>query len=186
MNLLTPLRWSPNSVIGVVMIGLTLAACGANGLNEPGPPTVVEVIDGDTVIIDFDGDHETVRLLGVDTPETVDPNRPVQCFGPEASQFLRSTLLPGSTVEVMRDVEARDRFGRLLVYLRRTSEETLINIELVRNGYGDVSIYDPNVAFREELEHALATAQTSGAGLWGACGGADVALDPPPPTATRG
>lgn len=163
------------------MFGLALAACSTP--NEGAAltsPTVVEIIDGDTLVIDFDGHVETVRLLGVDTPETVDPNRPVQCFGAEASQFLEDSLPPGTPVDVVRDIEARDRFDRLLVYLSRTDDGTFVNAELLRGGYGDIAIYAPNTAYREQLEHALATARTSNAGLWGACGGADVALDPPP------
>ncbi len=165
------------------MFGLALTACGAPGPSAQTSPTVVEVIDGDTVVINFDGHHETVRLLGVDTPETVDPNRPVQCFGPEASQFLQDALPPGTAVRAIRDVEARDRFGRLLVYLVRTEDGVFINGELLRRGFGDIAIYSPNVAYQEDLEHALATARTSQAGLWTACGGADIALDPPPVTA---
>ena len=70
---------------------------------------VTEVTDGDTVVLDFDGRRESVRLIGVDTPETKHPKKPVECFGPEASARTLSLLPPGTEVEVERDVEARDR-----------------------------------------------------------------------------
>lgn len=174
------LHWSPSSLIGVVILGLALFGCSAPS-SQPSP-TIVEVVDGDTVVVNFNGQPETVRLLGVDTPETVDPNRPVQCFGTEATQFLEDALPPGAAVHVLRDVEARDRFGRLLVYLIRADDGVFINAELLRLGYGDLAIYAPNVAYGDTLVTAHATARTASAGLWGACGGADVALDPPPVT----
>lgn len=171
-------------ILGVVILGLALHACG---MSEPVPPstaaTVAEVIDGDTIVIDFGGQRETVRLLGIDTPETVDPNRPVQCFGQEASDRLRSLLPAGTPVRVERDVEARDRFGRLLVYVFRASDNVFVNAVLVHEGFADVAIYGPNEAYRGELESAHTTARTQESGLWGVCGGADVALDPPPVTA---
>lgn len=179
-SLLRPLRRS-QQVLGVVIIGLVLHGCApsssSSGLNTP---TVAEVIDGDTVVVDFDGNREIVRLLGIDTPETVDPSRPEQCFGAEASTFLASVLPPGTPVRLERDVEARDRFGRLLAYIFRAHDGRFVNRELVRNGYADVAIFTPNTAYRNELEHDLATAVTAKSGLWGVCDGPDAALDPPP------
>lgn len=170
----------PLQVLGVVIIGLAVPACGTSPLQRSVAPTVVEVIDGDTIVIDFDGDLETVRLLGIDTPETVDPNRPIQCFGQEASDFLTTLIGPGTELRVERDQQARDRFGRLLVYVFRASDGTFVNLELLRDGYADVAIYAPNEAYRSLLEHGEASARTAQAGLWRACGGPDVALDPPP------
>lgn len=171
------------TVLGVVILGLVLQACSATDREVSSTSTVSQVIDGDTIVIDFAGRNETVRLLGIDTPETVDPNRPVQCFGEEASDHLRALLPSGTPVRVVRDVEARDRFGRLLVYVFRAADDLFINAVLLQEGLADLAIYAPNVAYRAAFEHALATAQTRNAGLWAACGGADVALDPPPVTA---
>ncbi|MFM8947903.1 MAG: thermonuclease family protein, partial [Acidimicrobiaceae bacterium] len=79
--------------------------------------TIESVIDGDTIVLRVQNQTETVRLLGVDTPETVHPSKPIECYGPEASAFTKATLAKGSTVKLLRDVEPRDRFQRLLVYL---------------------------------------------------------------------
>ena len=170
----------PLQIFGVVIAGLVVQACGTSEAQPPTAPTVAEVIDGDTIVIDFDGNLETVRLLGIDTPETVDPNRPVQCFGQEASDYLAELISPGTELRVERDQQARDRFGRLLVYVFRASDNAFINLELLRHGYADLAIYAPNDSYRPLLEHGEASAKTAQAGLWEACGGPDVALDPPP------
>ena len=172
------------SIRVVIILGLLLTACNTPSQGaSTNEYRVLEVVDGDTLVIDFAGQKETVRLLGIDTPETVDPNRPVQCFGAEASEFLSALLPAGTIVTAVRDVEPRDRFGRLLVYLLRAEDGTFVNAELLRGGFGDLAIYDPNVAFRSELEHAFTTARTANAGLWQKCGGADVPIDPPPVSA---
>lgn len=140
---------------------------------------MASVIDGDTVIIRFPtGVEEPVRLLGVDTPETVDPNRPEQCFGAEASAHVRDLLPVGTAVALERDVEARDHFGRLLAYITRVDNSVFVNLDLVRAGLADVTFYEPNTALQSQFEHELTTAKTQRIGLWGACGGPDVALDP--------
>ncbi len=144
---------------------------------------VVEVVDGDTLLVSFPAtvsshDDEIVRLLGIDTPETVDPTRPVQCFGPEASAELQRLLPVGSAIWLERDVEARDRFGRLLAYAHRGSDDLFINEALVAGGFADVSIFEPNSAYRSTLIRAVTSAKTSARGLWGSCGGPDVPLDP--------
>jgi len=170
-------------LLGVVITGLLLQGCGSPGQQRVSSPTVVEVVDGDTILIDFSGTQERARLLGIDTPETVDPNRPVQCFGAEASTFLSSLIPPGTPLRIERDAQARDRFGRLLVYIFRASDDLFVNAEILRGGYADVAFYAPNEAYRDPLEHAYTTARTGNAGLWGLCGGPDVAVDPPPITA---
>ncbi|MFM8902353.1 MAG: thermonuclease family protein, partial [Actinomycetota bacterium] len=77
----------------------------------------MKVVDGDTLVVSVQNQIETVRLIGVDTPETVHPTKGVECFGPEASQFTKSTLKIGTIVRLARDDEPRDRYQRLLVYL---------------------------------------------------------------------
>ncbi|MFM8453352.1 MAG: thermonuclease family protein, partial [Acidimicrobiaceae bacterium] len=74
--------------------------------------TIESVIDGDTIVLRVQNQTETIRLLGVDTPETVHPSKPIECYGPEASAFTKATLAKGSTVKLLRDVEPRDRFQR--------------------------------------------------------------------------
>src|SRR3954453_17005721 len=93
---------------------------------------VVRVLDGDTIVVQRDGAPETVRLLGVDTPETHHPTKPVQCFGPEASDYTHARLL-GQAVTLERDAEARDIYGRLLMYV--SLDGARFNDELLRLGY---------------------------------------------------
>jgi micrococcal nuclease len=98
------------------LILIVLAACSAPPRSgPPGTATVVRVIDGDTVVVHIDGKDEHVRLIGIDTPETVDPDKPVMCYGAEASGETKSLLPAGTVVRLVRDIEARDAYGRLLV-----------------------------------------------------------------------
>ncbi len=167
-------------VAHVLVWSVMFSACSVASTIEPDRiTTLVEVIDGDTVIIRFpNGEQETVRLLGIDTPETVDPTRPVQCFGREASEHLAKLLPVGTPLRLERDVDARDRFGRLLAYLYRTSDDLFVNVEMLRLGLADVSLFEPNTAHRTALIHAVTSARTGSIGLWEACGGPDVPLDP--------
>jgi micrococcal nuclease len=130
--------------------------------------TVVDVVDGDTVVVRLpDGTTDTVRLLGVDTPETVHPDRGVECFGPEASAFTKAQLL-GRRVRLTRDVEARDRYGRRLAHLDVAGE--WFNARLVREGYARLLVVPPNGAGARTLLRLELAARRAGAGRWGACG----------------
>jgi micrococcal nuclease len=140
---------------------------------EPGLATVVEVLDGDTVVVDLGGGQETVRLIGVDTPETHHPDRPVECFGPEASDHTARLLPDGTAVRLTRDREARDRYDRFLAYVHRADDGLFVNLDLVEQGFADAQAYAPNLAHQRELQLAEATARAEGRGLWAACGGAD-------------
>jgi micrococcal nuclease len=132
---------------------------------------VVHVVDGDTVDVEFPhGPRERVRLLGVDTPETVKPHTPVQCFGPEASDRTKALLPTGTAVVVQRDREARDRYGRLLVYLWRRTDGLFVNRSLVADGYARTLSIAPNTAHRADLGAAAAAASAHRQGLWGRCG----------------
>lgn len=137
------------------------------------PATVVSVVDGDTLDVSFAGGAdavERVRLLGVDTPETVKPDTPVQCFGPEASHHTKALLAPGTRVLVQRDAEARDRYGRLLAYLWRARDRAFVNLELVADGFARTLSIAPNTAYRGTLAAAQDRARARRVGLWGACG----------------
>jgi micrococcal nuclease len=133
--------------------------------------TVVRPVDGDTVIVDVGGTSESVRLIGVDTPETVDERKPVQCYGLEAGARTAALLPPGTPVRLERDAEARDQYGRLLAYVFRASDGVFVNLALVRDGFGVVLSIAPNTAFAAELRDAERSAKSAGLGLWGACGG---------------
>lgn len=130
---------------------------------------IVRVVDGDTVVAHLPGGDEKVRLIGIDTPETVDPRKPVQCFGKEASNRTKELLPPGTAIRLERDVEARDRYGRLLAYVYRVRDGTFVNLALAEEGFAQPLTIPPNVAYASRFAAASAAARTAGRGLWGAC-----------------
>ena len=146
-----------------------------------GEAIVVEVVDGDTLVADVGGDRETIRLLGIDTPETHHPTKPVECYGAEASARLAELAPRGATIRLERDVEARDHYGRLLVYVfvgaDGGDDATSVNQVLVTEGYAVALPVEPNRALRNRLAAAEHEARSHHLGLWGACGGPGVAVD---------
>jgi micrococcal nuclease len=157
---------------------LAVAGCASPGaprsLAVPGggrglPATVTHVVDGDTVDLELAGESERARLLGIDTPETVKPNAPVGCFGPEASARTKALLPPGTTVVVQRDREPRDRYGRLLVYLWRRRDDLFVNGSLVSDGFARTLSIAPNTSHQADLAARAGSARSAGAGLWAAC-----------------
>ncbi len=142
----------------------------------PSNATVERVVDGDTIIVRINGRRERVRLIGIDTPESVDPNRPVQCYGHEASARTESLLPPGTEVSLVRDVEARDKYDRLLAYVIRTDDQLFVNLDLIENGFAGPLTYPPNDHYATLFESSADAASAAGVGLWGSCGGPDVPL----------
>ena len=126
---------------------------------------VVRVIDGDTVKIQYNGRATNVRLIGVDTPETVHPNKPVEAYGKEASNFTKN-LLQGESVYLRFDTERMDNFDRLLAYLYRTPDGLFVNLEIVRQGYGHVYTRFP-FKHMELFRYYGNRARTAGKGLYG-------------------
>lgn len=139
------------------------------------PAEVVRVIDGDTIEVKIGRETRRVRYIGIDTPETVDPRRPVGCFGREASQRNRE-LVDGKTVELEKDISETDDFGRLLRYVWLGDE--MVNAALVREGYAVSSTYPPDVKYQDLFLSLQREAQGAGRGLWSACAG-------PSPTPAR-
>jgi micrococcal nuclease len=139
------------------------------------PATVVRVVDGDTIEVEIEGETYKVRYIGIDTPETVDPRRPVGCFGEEASAANKA-LVEGLIVGLEGDVSDTDRFGRLLRYVWLDSQE-MVNALLVRDGYAQASAYPPDVRYQEFFDGLEAEARSAERGLWGA-----VCLETPSPT----
>lgn len=129
---------------------------------------VTKVVDGDTIVVN---DKQTVRFVGMDTPETVDPRRPVGCFGKEASNETKS-LLAGKEVILQRDVSDTDKYKRILryVFLPLANGQILfVNDYLVREGFAKVYTYPPDVKFDEEFRQAEKEAREAKKGLWGKC-----------------
>ncbi len=137
--------------------------------------TVQSVIDGDTLVLSIAGQSERVRLVGIDTPESVSTITPEQCFGAEATQALKGLVAPGDIVQIAADVERRDRYGRLLLYVH-TADDTFINQWLVQAGFADVMFFEPNTSLRPTFTAARNLAKSGDAGLWGQCDGPDQPL----------
>jgi len=131
--------------------------------------TLTRVVDGDTIVVMSEGVEERVRLVGINTPESVHPTKPVMCFGKEASKHLATLLKPRTAVQLVRDVEPRDKYGRLLAYVYRAQDGLFINLELVTSGFANQYTFPPNVAHVEEFRNAASTARADGIGLWSAC-----------------
>ena len=126
---------------------------------------VVRVIDGDTVKIDYNGKPTNVRLIGVDTPETVHPNKPVEAYGKEASNFTKNLLL-GESVYLRFDIDKTDTYGRLLAYLYRAPDGLFVNLEIVRQGYGHAYTQFP-FKHMELFRYYGNRARAAGKGLYG-------------------
>lgn len=139
-------------------------------VNQPGLYTVVKYDDGDTIAVDMNGTTETLRFIGVDTPETHDPRKPVQCYGPEASAFTKKLITDaGNKVRLASDPEStnRDRYNRLLRYIY-LPDGRLVQHELVKNGYAFYYPYFPfskSTQFKADQDSAIAAQK----GLWHYC-----------------
>ena len=147
------------------------AGDGSGGSSERGRTSagrVVRVVDGDTIHVRVDGRRESVRYIGVDTPESVKPGAPVECFAKRASAFNRR-LIGGERVRLVLDAEPRDRYGRLLAYVYRVRDGRFVNATLVRRGYAQPLTIPPNVAHAEELRRLGSAARRAGRGLWSVC-----------------
>jgi micrococcal nuclease len=130
------------------------------------PALVVDAVDGDTIHVQIGARVETIRLLGVDTPETHHPTKPVQCFGPEAAAFT-ARRLTGRTVQLEDDVERRDRYGRRLAYVSLGGRR--FNDELLEQGYARLLVIPPNGAHARTMLAEELAARRARRGLWGAC-----------------
>jgi micrococcal nuclease len=124
------------------------------------------VVDGDTVEIDLDGRIDRLRYIGVDTPETVKPDTPIECFGPEAHEF-NEQLVDGKMVRLDFDAERRDVYGRLLAYVH--VGDTFVNEELLSRGYATTLTIPPNDRYAERFAELERKASAAGVGLWGEC-----------------
>ena len=147
-----------------------LATSKAERATWPDPPKdavkakVQRVVDGDTFVAGVNGRRERVRIIGVDTPESVDPNRPDEPFGEEASNFAKHHL-NGQTVRMAGDVEPRDRYGRMLAYVW-LADGTFWNALLAAEGYAQQLTIPPNVTYADLFRRLVGEARRENRGLW--------------------
>jgi micrococcal nuclease len=169
---------APLFIAAVLVVLAVSRGCGNDGgSDEPtGPITVkvTHVVDGDTIDVRMPGgDEDTVRYIGIDTPETVKPGTPVQCGGPEA-HTVNERLVGGRTVTLRFDAEHRDVYGRLLAYVylpakRPGGQPLFVNAELARRGLARTLTIPPNDSFEALFARLAARAGAAGRGLWGHC-----------------
>jgi micrococcal nuclease len=148
------------------LVGVTLLPGGGRSPGV-GEARVERVVDGDTIVVRVDGRAERVRYIGMDTPESVKPDTPVQCFA-EAAAAENRRLVAGRRVRLVPDAEARDRYGRQLAYVYREPDGLFVNAELVRRDARPLTI-PPNVAHAAELRRLARRARAAGRGLWSRC-----------------
>jgi micrococcal nuclease len=136
--------------------------------------TVTHLVDGDTVDVAFKTGNgtsttERIRMIGIDTPETKRPDTPIECFGREASSALAALIPVGTAVFIERDVEERDRYGRLLGYVFRANDGLFVNHEMVRAGMATAYTFPPNIAYVDVFIAAGDASRSTAAGLWSRC-----------------
>lgn len=162
----------PSRTVVVAILAAILAGSALGwwaGRNDPGTTAavVIEVVDGDTIRVrTADGVTDTVRILGVDTPETKHPEKPVECFGSEASAFTEARLL-GAEVTLVDDVEPRDIYDRRLASV--VIDGGRFEMELLAGGYARLLVIPPNEAHARAGLEAELDARRAGRGLWGVC-----------------
>ena len=176
-----PRRGSLRSLLLVIAllaaIGLSRCESDDEGSGDPRfapgrelAAVVTDVVDGDTIEVRLrDGSEEDVRYIGVDTPESVKPDSPVECGGPAASH-VNERLVGGQMVLLKFDAEERDRYGRLLAYVYLDRGRLLVNAELVRLGLARTLEIEPNTSLAKLFNALEAEAGRVGRGLWGKCG----------------
>ncbi len=158
------------SAILLIMVAVVLLRPWEGSPTDDGPDSamswVIRAVDGDTFEARIGDEVEDVRLIGVDTPETVKPEAPVECFGPEASSFTHR-ILEGQSVRLVFGVERRDVYGRLLAYAY--IGHRFLNAELVRRGLARTLAIAPNIRHSVLFARLELRAARAGRGLWGAC-----------------
>lgn len=129
---------------------------------------MVEIIDGDTIVVQSGTDTESVRLIGIDTPEVAHHGQSDECYGPEAAARLAELVPVGSTVRLARDVEARDAYDRLLAYVF-TLDGDLVNVRLAAEGYATELAIAPNLTLGDAVAAAISDARANRLGIWHHC-----------------
>ena len=176
-------RLGPKKAIIIIIIGVIAYFFGGESVfnigNNSGnqdfiQAVIVRAVDGDTAVVRIDGQEKRVRFLGVDTPETVHPNKPVQFYGKEASSFTKESL-NGRRVWLEYDSNPQDRYGRHLAYIwlnnpktinESTIRESMFNAKLLLGGYAKVMIIRPNKRYESEFRKFQEEARNKTLGVW--------------------
>ena len=159
---------APLLLLVAVLVVVLLHGRSTGSHDGLGQAKVVRVVDGDTIRVSLDGRVERVRYIGIDTPESVKPGTPVQCYAKRASA-ANAALVAGRSVRLVGDVEQRDRYGRLLAYVYRAADGLFVNLELAKQGFAAPLTIPPNVAHAAEFAKLARGARDAGRGLWKAC-----------------
>jgi len=142
---------------------------GVDPCREPALGRVISVTDGDTITVQTDLGYETIRLIGIDTPEVDHTGPDDECYGEESKAFL-SAMVKDKQVWLTFDAECEDHFGRTLAYVHISVEVNgFIQRLLLRDGWASAYAVDPNVSFRTLFESDQSEAQAADSGLWGSC-----------------
>lgn len=153
------LRWHTKSYLLLLVSFLVLGGIST----AQGFYLCTRVVDGDTIVVDIEGKQEKVRLIGVDTPETVHPSKPVEYFGKEASAFTKN-MVEGKRVRLEYDWQKRDKYGRLLAYIY-LEDGTFLNAEIIKRGYGFAYTKYP-FKYLEDFRQYEKEARENLIGLW--------------------
>ncbi len=152
----------------VILLAWAVACAEPSATVTPPQALVVDVIDGDTIVVRSGPRTETIRLIGIDTPEIAHHGRPAECHGPEAAAHLARLAPPGSVVELSVGREARDIYGRLLAHIA-TATEPDVAVRLAADGMARPLAIAPNLATADRVADAATAARRAGLGLWGVC-----------------
>jgi micrococcal nuclease len=164
--------YRPSQLLALFLFACALLISGcsnASATTSPNSATMKRVVDGDTIDIAIGGNTERVRLIGINTPETKHPTKGMECFGPEANAYTEQLLPKGTKLRVERDIEARDKYGRLLLYVYIENSNVFVNLDLVLQGYARPMVFEPNTAHKADFAQAATQAELRNVGLWQAC-----------------
>lgn len=176
------MKLGPKKLIMIIIAAVCVYFFGGNVISDNSDDSngefisgfIARVVDGDTAVIRVNGEERRVRFLGVDTPETVHPNKPVQYYGKEASNFSKESLT-GKNVWLEYDASPTDRYGRHLAYIwtsrpksitESTMRDSMFNAKLLLGGYAKVMIIKPNGKYADLFRKFEAEAKSSKRGLW--------------------
>ncbi len=158
-------------VLSPIWVPAALIARASSDNASADTVAVIRAVDGDTIIATVERTDERIRVLGIDSPESVKPNAPVECFGPQASRNAKSWVRTHPRVVLRTDPAApdRDRYGRLLRYVEPTGGGRDLSIVQVAGGYARVAAYGQKLSKLDRLSAAQRTARRHDRGLWGRC-----------------